>query len=72
MKFGLELGRERFPKNPDGAFEHLVRFGYVLDRSTERYSVAIIPVIWRELMSAFSTVGAGDISSAVLTVFAGK
>lgn len=72
VKFAAELADARFPEEADRVFECLARFGYLHRSSERRYSIVTIPVVWPDLMSAYSTVGAGDISSAVLTVFAGK
>lgn len=72
LKFAFELGGELYPGNGQHVFESLARFGYLHRPGDQAYSVVTIPVVWPELMRDFSTVGAGDISSAVLTVFAGK
>jgi len=72
VNFAFELAHDEFPEDQEHVFELLTRFGYLHRSGEGAYSVVTIPVVWPELMSAFSTVGAGDISSAVLAVFAGK
>jgi hypothetical protein len=53
-------------------FIDIAQSGYYYEQNPDDYSVMIIPVMWPELNIPFSTAGAGDTTSSVVAVYAGK
>lgn len=54
-------------------FKQIVFSGYYYQKEDpESYSVLVVPVMWPNIKENISTAGAGDITSTVVAVFAGK
>jgi hypothetical protein len=57
-----------------GLFERIVADGYFLETKNDEYSVALIPVMWPEVVAvdpSINTTGAGDICSGIDLIYSG-
>jgi ADP-dependent phosphofructokinase/glucokinase len=75
LELAKGLAMRHFPNNEPlerRTFADIGQSGYYYERDPEDYSMMVIPVMWPALDIPFSTAGAGDITSSVVALYAGK
>jgi hypothetical protein len=74
LQFAMDLAQQRYPDDAGRRrrlFEDILDCKYVFERNPEAYSVIVTPVLWPDQPPEV-TAGAGDMTSSVVAIFAGK
>jgi hypothetical protein len=74
-EFARRFAEDRYPTAATkrrALFKELLDCKYFFERNPEAYSVIVAPVLWPDPSPQIVTVGAGDMTSSVVTIFSGK
>lgn len=74
-EFAKGFAQNRYPSDDAKSrrlFNEILDYKYFFERDPEAYSVTVVPVLWPDPSPQIVTVGAGDMTSSVVAIFAGK